>query len=107
MNVRNMADALARRDTGMQSSAAHAERVTPGWGEQAREIVKTIPRDCHFTMERAREWCYARGLPVPPEQRAWGAVTTKLLRDGDIEAHGWAPAASSHGSPKRTYRVTR
>lgn len=33
--------------------------------------------------------------------------TQRLIRDGIIEPVGYARAASSHGSPKRTYRLVR
>lgn len=110
MSVQDMARALERRDDGMASSAEHAERAQPGWSERARAYVQRYPIifgwETPFTMEQARQWAYAMGLDRPPEERAWGAVTQKLVRDGIIEPVGYAPAASSNGSPKRTYRLT-
>jgi hypothetical protein len=96
---------------GMESSATHAEQHAPGWGARAYASVCRYPiifgADTPFTMEAARQWAYAMGLDRPAEERAWGAVTQKLVRDGVIEPVGYGPAASSHGSPKRTYRITR
>lgn len=106
-SVTEMARALERRDERMASSAQHAEEAQPGWGERARESLQRCPIIFGsyepFTMEQARQWAYAMGLDRPPEERAWGAVTQKLVRDGVIEPVGYAPAASSNGSPKRTY----
>jgi hypothetical protein len=94
---------------GIESSAAHAEQDAPGWGVRAYASVRRYPiifgATDEFTMEAARQWAYAMGLDRPADERAWGAVTQKLVRDEIIEPVGYAPAASSHGSPKRTYRL--
>jgi hypothetical protein len=93
----------------MQSAAQHAEDVAPGWPQRACEMFvrRPIPFgwQTEFTMEAARGWAYLMGLDRPVGERAWGAVTCRLIRDGIIEPVGYAPAASSHGSPKRTYRI--
>lgn len=108
MTIQDMAAALAARDAGMQSSAEHAEDVQPGWqGAAMVGAMAAIHRQTgHFTMEHIRTvatWCF--GLPQPPELRAWGSVTVRLIREGIIEKTGqFAPAVSSHGSPKPTYR---
>lgn len=94
---------------GMASSAAHAEDDAPGWGDRAFASVRDhyiiFGHDCPFTMETARQWAYAMGLDHPSEERAWGSVTQRLVREGVIEPVGYAPANSSNGSPKRTYRI--
>jgi hypothetical protein len=94
---------------GMQSAAQHAEDVAPGWAKRAYAMVIKTPiifgATTPFTMEEARNWAYHMGLDQPAEERAWGGVTARLVREGIIEPVGYAPAASSHGSPKRTYRI--
>ena len=110
MGAQSMADALAARDAGMASSAEHAEAVTPGWGERAYQAIKSNPglRRCldGFTMEKARAYAWGHGLDSPPDGRAWGSVTVRLIRDGVIEkTGGFAPATSSNGSPKPLYRI--
>lgn len=104
-----MAAAMAARDAGMQSSAEHAESDMPGWQDEAVEACKEAidwQDDEQFTMERIRQlatWWF--GLSIPPELRAWGAVTVRLIREGIIEKTGqYAPAASSNGSAKPLYR---
>lgn len=109
MNLSNMAKALADRDAGMASSANHAETDAPGWGHRAYECVRLVARFTgkDWTVEEMRGVCYACGLDVPAESRAWGSVTQRLIRDGIIEPVGYASASSSNGSPKRTYRLVR
>jgi hypothetical protein len=103
-----MEAAHARRDAGMASAAEHAEHDAPGWGQRAYDAIVASPylrAEPAWTMEFARQWVYACGLDQPTEERAWGPVTRKLMRDGMIEAVGYDAAASSNGSPKRTYRL--
>lgn len=92
---------------GMTSSAAHAEDDAPGWAERAFASVRDhyiiFGNITPFTMEDARSWAYAMGLDRPAEERAWGSVTQRLVRERVIEPVGYAPATSSNGSPKRTY----
>lgn len=111
MSIQDMAAALAARDAGMQSSAEHAEDVQPGWGGRAYQAViaceSLADDDGGWTMEFARGWLYACGLDMPAEERAWGSVTQRLLRDGRIIPVGYAPATTSNGSPKRTYKINR
>lgn len=110
LSVKSMSDAIQARDEGMASSANHAETDTPGWGELAYQIIQQISYlrvMPGWTMEQASQVAYARGLEVPAERRAWGSVTQRLIRDGIIEPVGYARAASSNSSWKRTYRLVR
>lgn len=50
-------------------------------------------------------WAYGTGkLQRPHDLRAIGGVVSRAIREGIIVPVCYAPAASSHGSPKRTYR---
>lgn len=105
MTIQDMAAALAARDAGMQSSAEHAEDVQPGWQDMAVSFCTMLAPLGDFTMERMAAAAYGLGLQRPAEGRAWGSVTVRLIREGVIEkTGGFAPAASSHGSPKPLYR---
>jgi len=45
-------------------------------------------------------------LPVaPPDARAWGHVAQHAKQSGIVEACGFSPARSSHGSPKTLWRL--
>lgn len=104
-----MAQALKARDEGIASSANHAETDAPGWSDRAYKTIRLMASftTTEWTMEQARAACYACGLDKPAEERAFGAVTQRLIRDRIIEPVGFAKAASSNGSPKRTYRLVR
>lgn len=104
--------ASLRAETGITSSAAHAEADVPGWSDHAMALLGRFVRleamygasFAPFTMEQFRLWAYHHGLTRPAEERCWGSVTQKALRLGLIVKVGYAAAASSNNSPKATYR---
>ena len=98
--------ARARRDAGMASSLDHAESDTPGWGDHAFALLRQFACLQHkpWTCEQFRAWAYDRSLPKPAEERAFGPVTQRAIRAGLIHRVGYAPAASSNGSPKPQYQ---
>jgi hypothetical protein len=100
--------ARARRAAGMASAFEHAESDVPGWGAQCFQMLVAYAAEQHhsFTIETFRAWAHARGLPVPAESRAFGPVTQRAIRQGVIVRTGYAPAASSNGSPKPVYSRT-
>jgi hypothetical protein len=86
------------------AAAAHADQVRAGWLAAACALVERFAereRDgAPFLLEEARAWAEEQGLEAPPDKRAWGAVPMALRRRGRLSSCGWAPAKSSHGSPK-------
>jgi len=99
-------DFSARADAGISRSASSAERCTPGWVDLACAAISAYAYrqkdNAEFTIEQARQAC--SHFPAPPELRAWGAVTRKLVRQGTLVPTGrFAVAESSNGSPKPTY----
>lgn len=102
--------ASIRAETGITSSAAHAEADAPGWSDHAMALLgRYVQRQAvfaytPFTMENFRTWAYNHGLPTPKEERCFGAITRKALKLGLIVKVGYAAAASSNNSPKATYR---
>lgn len=106
--------AKTRGDLGAERAAHRAQRAAPGWIDRAAEAVRDFCRHNlagmtgQFTIEVARERAMSFGLPPPPDARAWGHVTRRAVQLGYIEpTGGYAPAASSNGSPKRLYRKGR
>lgn len=98
--------ATARREAGMSSALNHADDDAPGWGDTAYALLRQFAA-LHaepWTCEQFRPWAYARGLTRPPEERAFGPITQKGIRAGVISRVGYAPAASSNGSPKPQYQ---
>lgn len=98
--------ALSQGHCAARAAADKADDILPGWIDlAARQLLSyalrsTVP----FTIEQARLEC----MPTPEgaDARSWGHVTRLAVRMGWIEpTGGYAPAASSNGSPKRLYRL--
>lgn len=108
----NTKSARQRAETGISSSAEHAGKE---WQEQAVTAARLFLRwnDKHwngleFTIEQLRTWAYNHGLAIPAEERAWGAATRRLVKEGLIAGTGlYLRAVSSHLSPKPSYRRAR
>lgn len=85
-----------------EQAGAHADVVKPGWMvDAARAVVFFAGRQsAPWLVEQARRDAEQRGLSAPPDKRAWGAVIQALKRRGLIAMAGYAPSASSNGSPK-------
>lgn len=101
--------ARAKGEAGIKSSSEHAGE---SWNEDAFHYLRWFAALMYrkgqtFHIEKFREWAYAKGLPKPPEQRAFGALTQKAIRMGLITPTGlYARALSSNLSPKMIYAPT-
>lgn len=86
----------------MEIAFEHAERVEPEWGDLAFEALCGYAEvaDSPFTIEEMR---LATGVQSPTDERAWGSVVQRAVRGQIIKRVGYAPATSSHGSPKPTW----
>lgn len=106
---RERAEGQRRAQEGMDRAEAKADRVAPGWGGRAFDMVGRFI-DAHpnaeFTGEAVKRWAYAHGLDRPENESAWGPVMVKAKRQKLIAFVGFAPptAASRHGSPNRRWR---
>ncbi len=110
------------RDEGIRAAEAHADSVAPDWAERASWYLRVatdgrpIDRDCpnwprlsRFQTTDFRKWAEARGLPKPPDPRAYGGVMRRAAKAGLIIADGYAqkPDASAHACPAVVWRVAR
>jgi len=95
-------DAEVLRDLGIERSVEHADQVMDGWSDWALEAVRQYAggHPDPFLTEDVRDWAAKRGLPKPPDDRAWGAVMQRAKRAGYIDNVGYGSARSSNLSPK-------
>jgi hypothetical protein len=103
-------DLDAARAAGHEAAercADKADRLSPGWIEEATEALRRFARNqaCAFSVEMARE-VIACEVVEPSDRRAWGHVTRLAVKREFIKRvpGAAAPAASSHGSLKPMYR---
>lgn len=106
-----MTDVTIARQIGHEAAelaADHAERIDPGWKDDAFKAVCAFAARQGgepFLAEDARAFAVAIGVCAPVEPRAWGNIITRAKREGFITPAGYAPAVSSRGSPKVLWRA--
>jgi hypothetical protein len=97
------------RDAGMGRSTAHADDCHADWSAMAYFSVRNFIRkyDANFTAEEVRSWAHAKGLPMPPDGRAWGSVFQRVAREGIIRKLGYrqAEGRACHMHPVTLWRV--
>lgn len=99
--------ATIRREVGMDRVAAKAQRVQPGWMDHAYVLLQRFAAEQRspFLGEAFRAWAYARGLTRPHDERAFGPLMTRAAKARVIVRAGFAPSASSNGSPKPLWQA--
>ena len=90
--------ARAARDEGIGRAVAHADEVTPKWGDRAFDMLQRFmaTTDTVFTSEDVRAYAANNGLPEPPHLRAWGGVFQRAARQGLIVKDGHTTARAAH-----------
>jgi len=96
-------------EEGAQRAIDHAEAVEPGWKDRAYELALQYltPDRGEFLGEEARAFAIEKGLPPPPDGRAWSGVMLRLKKAGKIVTCGIGQSknASAHMGFVRIWRV--
>lgn len=71
-------------ELGSRRALNHANRQAPKWGDKALQFLIRCPLQT-FSSEDVRKYAHKRGLPQPPDPRAWGAVIRKAVSTGLIQ----------------------
>jgi hypothetical protein len=99
---------MAGKATAQRSGAIERlERGPAGWILLARAHLLVFARhNERFATETVRAYAEKRGLPPPPDPRAWGSVAVKCRRDCIIKADGYAPSTKkcAHSRPTMQWR---
>jgi hypothetical protein len=104
MKKLNMKLARSRADLGSLRAGTRAEVLSPGWTYLAALAIRNHAKGRKpFRIEEV-----ALSFPdKPPDGRAWGHAARAAQRNGWIRRVGYAPAASSNGSPKCLWEAAR
>lgn len=99
--------AMDRRDVGIERAVTHANNTESEWSGQALGLLAAFAVEVGrpFLIEEVRPWAEAKGLPPPPDGRAWGAVTRRAAAKKRIQKVGAAAAASSNCSLKVLWQL--
>lgn len=95
-------------EEGGNRALTHAELQNMSWGDRAyRAILMFCERRPAFTIEQVKAIAYARGLPKPPAEGAWGPITKRAEKSGHIKSDGYIKSRnpSQHGKPVVLWRV--
>lgn len=93
-------------EAGMTAAVEHADAEAPGWSDRAYDELVTYAKGHHFfTAEDVRVFAEGRGLPKPPDARAWGAISKRGAKAKIMTAGGFVSAslACAHRGPKRQW----
>ena len=92
------------RDAGILEAVEHADAVTPRWSERAFDALVDFLRAprAGFMAEDVRAYAENRGLPVPPDPRAWGGVFQPAARAGLIQKAGYDTSRNAHAHLRPT-----
>lgn len=95
-------------ELGMRRAIDHADRIEPGWSEQALiALLHFAARTDQFTAEEARRHVHADGLSLPPDGRAWGAVFKRAAARRHIRKIGYAPRVCGNMTPTIVWQTMR
>jgi hypothetical protein len=81
--------------SGMTEAADHADAASPAWSDNAvllgrvyADRIKADNPTITFQGAHVRQFAESRGLPPPPDARAWGGIIRKLRQAGVIKSVG-------------------
>jgi hypothetical protein len=107
-------DAWAAAEEGMGRAVDHADRVDPGWSDEAAVVLRDYATawarawgDTPFMAEDVRAYAEEQGFTKPPDDRAWGAVFVRARKQGVIARVGLAltQRRCSHKRPQTAWRL--
>lgn len=91
--------ARLERDAAMQRVAEKADRVSPGWSDEAAAFLRQFAgRTEWFTSADVIGMAVEAGIPQPHDRRAWGPVFMAAARSGLIAQDGFSRHAWRHKS---------
>lgn len=99
------------KEKGIARAVDHADRELEKWSVLARELFREyITLNSEFGSEDVRAWAHnIKGLPFPPDNRAWGGIVLHFAKCKKIIRIGYAPAKEkkSHCGPQAIWRVVK
>jgi hypothetical protein len=101
------ADTKKLAEAGMQEAVEHADRVIESWSDLAMQELSVFAQvNAEFMAEDLRVWAHDKGLPKPPDPRAWGAVVNRAVKRGIIvrDRFELTKVPPAHATPRPVWR---
>ena len=99
------------RDQGIKRAVEKANKTDPGWSEQAYDLFKQFldVRYQTFMIEDFRQYAIPMGLPKPPNDRAFGFIPIRAVKEGLIYRVGYGKTTgkSAHKTPAAIWSKTK
>jgi hypothetical protein len=92
---------------GMRQAVEHADAVELKWSERAYAFLERYAAaNREFLTEDVRTWAHRNGLPLAPDNRAWGAVINRASRERLIvrDRYETIRIPPSHARPMPVWR---
>ncbi|PYJ10800.1 MAG: hypothetical protein DMF06_05185 [Verrucomicrobia bacterium] len=90
---------------GYAAAERAAARAGGDWFDRAYSgFVEFAVGHHQFKTEDARHVAERRGLPPPPDKRAWGHVARRAASAGVVRCVGRQPGMDAHGSDVATWQ---
>lgn len=103
----NYTNARLGAERGMNQAVDHANRVAPQWSTRAYDkLFEYAWLGNDFMTEDVRLWAEETGLDMPPDNRSWGAVINRAVRENLIERVGYGNSKTGHMRPMPIWRKT-
>lgn len=98
--------AIVKAQDGIRRAAEHAETDCPGWTEIAFQyLVDYEKKHDRFSTWMVNEQSKLdRKVPVPKNEKAWGAPVKRALREFILKKDGTAPNPKRHGTDAPVFR---
>ena len=95
--------ATQAKEAGMNQAIEHADQVNANWSEGAYQLLLKF-LSIHvgsFQAEEVRSYAALIDFPLPPSNRAWGAIIVRAVKAGIIKRIGYAPVRNikAHKTP--------
>lgn len=94
-------------DDGMNRAVDHADALEGGWSERAYSmLLDYAAQHFEFMTEDVRVWAHEQSLPMPPDGRAWGAVTLRAAKAKMIVVDRYRKTRipPAHATPRPVWR---
>jgi hypothetical protein len=91
-------------DEGIRTAIEHAG---PEWNDRATEAFRQFAlTHAEFLCEDVRVWAETKGLPHPPDKRAWGHIAREAVKNETVKVTGYAmtKVKPAHAGPRAVYR---
>jgi hypothetical protein len=109
MNQLDMYEGIKLRDFGIKTAEDNANSKIDNWSNDAYEFLKTYCITAKEFMAEEVRVCSLGKIERPPNDRAWGAIIVRAVKEGLIKRKGYQCVQNSkaHRTPATLWEVIK